>query len=144
MNNRDMISRPLQHHELSLLDSLSSHRPVVVDSPVDINNVIKEDIANAIIEAMVERDLKLLPLKEHKKRLVHCLALDGGSLRESATKIFEPRLKEKWDGLALQLHKLRLFGQLAYKGFKSTDDNKLTLPSFSRYPLFQIVRVPGS
>ena len=109
---------------MGLLDSLSSHCPVVVDSPVDINNVIEEDIPNAIIEAMVERDLKLLPLKEHKKRLDHCLALNGNSLRESATKIFEPCLKERWDDSALQLHELRLLGQLACKGFKSTYGNK--------------------
>ena len=44
INDRDTASWPLQHHELGLLDSLSIRRPVVIESPVDTNNVIKEDI----------------------------------------------------------------------------------------------------
>ena len=110
--------------------------------PVNHNNGIKDGVANTITQAMRERDYLAMPLQDHKLSLLQRLALDGDSIRESTPQLFEASLKQKRDGSPLKLHARRLLGQLVYNGLRTTDDNKLSLPSFPHYKPFQIVLVP--
>ena len=63
------------------------------------------------------------------------------TINEHVTTILEPCLKRKVDGEKLARHELRLFGQLAYKGLKSTNDGKLLLPSFTPGPVHFMLHV---
>lgn len=120
----------------------------------DQHGVISKNIVQSITQAFKERDTKAWPLQEHELSLLELLLMEGDTVRESAAKmlveggtirksvatIFEPSLKDKKDGLPLKEHEKRLLGQLAYKAFKH--EKKISLPSFPRYPPFEIVQVP--
>ena len=111
----------------------------------DENLIMNKEITELITNTLLLRDTKEQPLQEHELNLLKVLAVDDDTnttINEHVTTILEPCLKRKVDGEKLARHELRLFGQLAYKGFKSTDDGKLLLPNFTRSSPFQVARVP--
>ena len=95
----------------------------------DLNNIMTEEGVELIEKSFAVRNMKTFPLRTHEQRLL-----------KAAATIFQASLEERANGTPLHDYECRLLGQLAFKGFKCED--KLTLPSFHRFPSFQIVQVP--
>jgi len=56
--------------------------------------------------------------------------MEGPNLRESTAKLMGTRLKETEDRKPLQCFVYRLMGQFAYKAFKATKDDRVSLRNF--------------
>jgi len=110
----------------------------------DSNFVVTEAAANEITVALSKRSFVSHPLTANERSLFQAILLEGSTISKIAAAILKPQLKMKKDGEPLERHEMKLLGQLKYKAFKSSEDSKLSLPSFQRYRPIVVTRVPGT